>query len=84
MKKRETMAHNEVITYIEQAYDFEIQEIMNAVERWYAIAYLQWDVFYVAVHKDPELRKKELEELSAYIAKDIQWYEENKRKDSLK
>ena len=73
----------QVIEKIEQADDFEIQEIMDAVERRYAIAFPQWDVFYAAVHKDPELRRKDLEKLVAYIEKDLKWNEENQKKDSL-
>ena len=68
---------------IEQADDFQIREIMDAVERRYAIAYPQWDVFYAAVHKDPALRRKDLEDLAAYIEKDLKWNEENQKKDSL-
>ena len=73
----------QVIEKIEQADDFEIQEIMDAVERRYAIAFPKWDVFYAAVHKDPELRRKDLEKLVAYIEKDLKWNEENQKKDSL-
>ena len=71
----------EILRKIEQADDFQIREIMDAVERRYAIAFPKWDVFYAAVHKDPALRKKELADLVAYIEKDLKWYEENK--DSL-
>ena len=71
----------EVLRKIEQADDFQIQEIMDAVKRRYAIAYPQWDVFYTAVHKDPALRKKDLDDLEAYIKKDLKWNEE--KMDSL-
>ena len=70
-----------ILEKIEQADDFEIREIMDAVERRYAVAYPQWDVFYAAVHKDPALRRKDLEDLVVYIEKDLKWNEE--RKDSL-
>ena len=81
MEKKRTMAVNEIIAYIEQADDFQIQEIMDAVKRRYAIAYPQWNVFYAAVHKDPVLRKKDLDDLVAYIEKDLKWNEE--KMDSL-
>ena len=74
-------AFQNVLKTIEQADDFQIREIMDAVERRYAIAYPQWDVFYAAVHKDPALRKRDLAGLVAYIEKDLKWYEE--KKDSL-
>lgn len=70
-----------ILEKIEQADDFQIREIMDAVERRYAIAYPQWDVFYAAVHKDPALRRKDLDDLVAYIEKELNWNEE--RKDSL-
>jgi len=73
----------QILEKIEQADDFQIREIMDAVERRYAIAYPQWDVFYAAVHKDPALRRKDLEDLAAYIEKDLKWNEENQKKDSL-
>ena len=72
-----------VLDKIEQADDFETQQIMDAVERRYAIAFPKWDVFYVAVHKDPTLRRKDLEKLAAYIEKDLKWNEEDQKKDSL-
>ena len=78
--KKDTKILNEVLTYIEQADDLEIEEIMEAVERRYAIAYPEWDVFYTALHKDPALRKKELDELVAYIAKDLKWNEEQQKR----
>ena len=72
-----------VIEFIEQADDLEIERIMEAVERRYAIAFPEWDVSYTAVHKDPALRRKELEELVVYIEKDLKWNEEQPKKDSL-
>ncbi len=76
-----SLAFQNVIKAIEQADDFEIREIMDAVERRYAIAHPQWDVFYAAVRKDPALRKMDLDDLVAYIEKDLKWNEEIK--DSL-
>ena len=73
----------ELLRKIEEADEFEIQEIMDAVKRWYVVTYPDWDIIYTAVHKDPKLRKKELEELVAYIEKDLQWYDEYQKKDSL-
>ena len=71
----------QILERIEQANDLELQQIMDAVKRRYAIAYPQWDVFYAAVHKDPTLRKKDLDDLVTYIEKDLKWNEE--KKDSL-
>ena len=76
-------AFQNVLKTIVQADDFQIREIMDAVERRFALAYPQWDVLYTAVHKDPELRRKDLQELTVYIEKDLQWYADNQKKDSL-
>ena len=76
-----SLTFQNVLKIIEQADDFQIREIMDAVERRYAVAYPQWDVFYAAVHKDPALRRKDLDDLVAYIEKELKWNEE--RKDSL-
>ena len=72
-----------VIEFIEQADDLEIERNMEAVERRYAIAFPKWDESYTAVHKDPALRRKEMEELVVYIEKDLKWNEEQQKKDSL-
>ena len=72
-----------VIEFIEQADDLEIEQIMKAVQRRYVVAFPQWEVLYLAVHKDPVLRKKDMEALTAYIAKDLKWNEEQQKKDSL-
>ena len=71
-----------VTEYIEHADDFEIQEIMEAVRRRYAMVYPQWGVFYTAVHKEPALRRKELYELVAYVEKDLNWNTQQKRTPS--
>ena len=83
MLKKDTKMHKEVLTYIEQANDRELEQIMRAVERRYATAFPEWDVIYTAVHKDPTLRSKELYELVAHIEKDLKWNAEQPKKDSL-
>ncbi len=45
---------------IQQATLSELQEIMAEIEERYAILYPDWDVTYLAIHKDPVLRKAEL------------------------
>ena len=72
-----------IIAKIEQADDVEIRRIMDAVEQRYALAYPDWDVVYIAMHKDPTLRKGEMQELVAFLEKDLQWHEQEAKKDSL-
>ena len=68
----------DILARIEQADYEELDQIMDAVERRYPQAFPEWEVFYTAVHKEPALRRKELEELVAYIEKDLRWNEEQK------
>lgn len=72
-----------VIERIEQATDLELQDIMRAIEKRYATAYPDWDVVYIAVPKDPELRRKRLENILVLLDKDLLWHAERAKKDSL-
>ncbi len=51
----------------------ELPKVMEAIERRYAEAYPEWDVVYIALHKDPVLRKEEYERMLKYIAGDLEW-----------
>ena len=81
--RNQGLVFQRVINFIEQADDLEIERIMAAVKRRNETAYPQWEVFYAAIHKDPVIRRKEVEELVRYIEKDLQWNEEQRKKDSL-
>ena len=74
----------EIIEKIEQATDYELQDIMKAIERRYATAYPDWDVVYVAVPKDPKIRREKLENIMKWFDKDLQWYTEKAEKAALK
>ncbi len=39
----------------------DLQILMQAIEKRYAEAYPDWDVYYIALHKDPDIRKAEIE-----------------------
>lgn len=60
-----------VLTYIERATDDILHQIMRSVERRYAAAYPQWDVLYIAVHKDPDMRKSEINDLISFLQRDL-------------
>ncbi len=47
----------------------DLQEVMRAVENRYAEACPEWDVLYIAIHKAPDLRRRELADLLALMAK---------------
>ncbi len=47
----------------------ELQKVMEAIEARYNVLYPQWDVLYIALHKDPELRKQELAALQRFLSR---------------
>ncbi len=53
----------ELLQIISQLSDIELQKVMRAVEKRYAYAYPEWDVFYVAVHKEPNMRKQDIDNI---------------------
>ncbi len=46
----------EIIDKIQTLNDSELRQVMTAIEDRYAQAYPEWDVVYIALHKDPGLR----------------------------
>ena len=59
---------NDAQKYIEQANDFEINEIMEAVRLRFAVAFPDWEVIYLSCPKnDPVQRRKTLEALVTYL-----------------
>ncbi len=66
----------ELISKIKSLSRPELEAVMAAVEERYSAAYPDWDVVYVALHKDPVQRKREFEALLEFAAKDLQWNRE--------
>ena len=60
----------QVRKYIAHADDLEIQQIMQAVELRYAAMYPDWDVVYIAVHKEPKQRAVDLQNILAMLKKE--------------
>ncbi len=60
---------NDIIKRIETMTQQELQEVMRAIERRYADAFPEWEVVYVATHKDPQLRVQEYEQILQLIGK---------------
>ena len=60
----------QILEKIERANDLEIQQIMRAVERRYAQMFPQWDVIYMAVHKEPIQREADLQAIFAMLQKE--------------
>ena len=63
-------ALKELLHRIEEANDFEIQDIMRAVEHRYKIAFPDWQVVYMAVHRDPKLKEEDLRGIIALVEKE--------------
>ncbi len=53
--------------------DLELQEIMAAIQKRYGAEFPDWDVLYLAVHKDPALRKAEMEYHLNLLCKSLHW-----------
>ena len=72
-----------VLSFIQQASDDILHQIMRSIERRYADVYPDWDVLYIAVHKDPKLRKAEIAQLITFLETDIPMHIQGRKKDSL-
>ncbi len=38
----------------------ELRVVMDAIQKRYTLAYPDWEVIYIAIHKDPKLRTQEI------------------------
>ena len=61
----------ELIGHIQRLSREELDKVMEAIEKWFAVAHPDWDVVYIAVPKDPDLREKELKSIWNLLARDI-------------
>lgn len=52
-----------------QATEEEVQKMMTAFETWYAVHYPDWEVYYMAVPKDPVKKKEHLRRIFEFIQK---------------
>ena len=59
-----------VLSFIRHSSDDTLYQIMRSIERRYAYVYPDWEVLYIAVHKDPKLRKAEIAQLITFLEKD--------------
>ena len=50
----------------------ELDQVMEGIEKWFAAQHPDWDVVYIAVPKDPDLREKELKGIWNLLARDIE------------
>ena len=82
--REERLSVDLLIKNIQAATDYELQDIMKAIEKRYSTAYPDWDVVYVAVPKDPKIRREKLENIMRWFDKDLQWHTEKAEKAALK
>ncbi len=61
----------EIINKISKMTQEELQEVMQAVEARFAAAYPEWDVVYIARHKEPALRMEEFAYLLDMLAQEL-------------
>ncbi len=50
----------EILRFIQSCEESQLRLLMRAISDRYAESYPQWDVLYIAVHKEPILRRREL------------------------
>lgn len=60
---------NNFTELIAKASEEEVQEMMTAFETWYAVHYPDWEVYYIAVPKDPVKKKEHLRRIFEFIQK---------------
>ncbi len=64
----------DILARIDTLTDMELQTVMRAIERRYFVAYPQWEVIYVAIHRDMPQREQGLRDLVRLMDRDIQWF----------
>lgn len=62
MDMKKDMFH-ELLAYIENADDKQLNQMMTAIESRYRSAYPDWEVIYVAVQREPKERKKNIDSI---------------------
>ncbi len=68
----------ELIEKIYTLTDLQLQEVMRAIERRYASAYPDWNVVYLAMPRDQELRRQEYAKIIRFIGLDIEYHQQQK------
>ncbi len=57
----------EILKKISELSQYDLQQVMQAIEKRYARDYPDWDVYYVALHKDPELRRQQIANITQFV-----------------
>ena len=60
-KKRSRFILPYILKFIERTDDQEIQDVIQAVIRRYALAFPDWEVMFLSLPKDPQKREAQLE-----------------------
>ncbi len=68
----------EIIERIQTMSERELQVVMRAIQNRYASAFPEWDVVYMALHKDPELRVQEIEGILGLVSQELRWILESR------
>ncbi len=69
---REKIEMEELLRRIEELDDEGLQEVVAAARHRYSELFPEWEVVYIALHKEPELRKQELKNLLTILEKPLQ------------
>ena len=60
-----------VLAMIQQASHEDLERIMTAVECRYAAAFPDWEVIYMAIHREPDARRADILEMLAFLQKEL-------------
>ena len=69
-----------ILEKIKEANCEELQEIMSAIEKRYAVIFPEWEVTYMAVHKQYKFRRRDTQ----YILKMLKYGLRQSKKQSKK
>ncbi len=57
----------DLLKTIDTLMDMELQELMVAIAYRYGQIFPAWEMFYMAIHKDPQLRRQDLAHIRALM-----------------
>ncbi len=60
----------QILKRIRSCSEADLNKIMRTIEQRFASAYPQWDVYYIALHKDPAVRAQQIEAIRALASRE--------------
>ncbi len=60
----------QILKRIRSCSEADLNKIMRTIEQRFASAYPQWDVYYIALHKDPAVRAQQIEAIRSLASRE--------------